>query len=356
MYRINGNIYMGSLKRESGGRSRVRCAVIGVGGYGATRRRLVRESGAFELVGGVEVSDAAFAVALEEEGSGFQRFASVEAACDAVEAVFVCTPAHLHFAHAMTAARRGCAIFVEKPLAHEIRLARELVTYCEQAAIPHGHGFTLRNAPVMREFKRLLDEGRCGNVVSVSATSMHSGGFAHSEDNWRFSPEWNPGGPLFQCGIHKIDLLRWIFGEGSWVGAVSRSNLTASETEDSYVLLGEFGDVPCTLHCHYVTAYHHGITVFGTEGNLYLTDYPTSLLWQKRSPTSGVETAVEIAVPLVDESEPDEALCEFAAAIREERQPQPNGRDGLEALELVIAASNLAEESTLRADALVGVE
>lgn len=333
----------------------MRCAVVGLGGFGAERRRTLRESGAFEMVGGVELVDAVFERAAQEEGGGFRRYATVSEAAGDVEAVFICTPAHLHIEQAWDVVREGRAVFVEKPLAHDLEEARRLVEYCEENKIAHGHGFTLRDLPHWQFVRKLVRDGFCGRVVSASATSMHSGGLAHAMDNWRFVPGRNPGGPLFQCGIHKIDLLRWIFGEGSWLAARGRSDLTLSETEDSFVLLGEFGGVPCTLHCHYVTGYHHGLCIYGTEGNLYLTDYPVSLQWQKRSPTSGVETPVDLTVPSPGKSAVSESLREFARAVREHRQPIPNGRDGLVALELVVAAVGLAEGVPITDGELLGM-
>ena len=332
---------MSNFHKNSG--LRVRCAVVGLGGFGAARRRMLRESGAFELAGGVELVDETFDRAAAEEGGHFRRYATVSEAAADVEAVFICTPAHLHCDQAMEAASLGRAVFVEKPLSHDLEAARELVEYCEERHIPHGHGFTMRHSASSLLLRELIEKGICGRIASVSATSMHSGGFAYPDENWRFLPGRNPGGPLFQCGIHKIDLLRSLFGEGEWSGALASSDLSESQTEDSYALLGRFGGISCTLHCHYVTAYSHGLSVFGTGGNLYVSDFPTKVLWQKRSPNQGVEKIEDLGsmLPLTDGE--TVALREFATAVREHRQPQPNGRDGLAALELVFSAVALAQ-------------
>jgi len=322
-----------------------------VGGFVATRRKNLRECGVFSLVGGIEINDSTFERAAAEEGPDFQRFQTIEEACRHADAVFICTPAHLHLEQAWVAARAGKAIFVEKPLAHKLEEARQLVEYCERNNLAHGHGLTLRHAPSSRLIKQLLDTGLCGKVVSAAATSMHSGGFAHPPDNWRFDADHNPGGPLFQCGIHKIDLLRWLFGEGEWAAAYTGSDVTGTTTEDSYVLMGRFGAVPCTLHCHYVTAYRHSLEIYGTKGNLYLTEYPARLLWQRRSGTHGVEMLEDLSDQLPTDSSESEALCEFAEAVRERRQPKTNGRDGLAALELVIEAANCAKSSQSNWDA-----
>mgnify|MGYP003342092387 CR=1 FL=1 len=184
------------------------------------------------------------------EGRPLTRFASVEAlvADPWIEAVFISTPAALHVPQALIAAKAGKAVFCEKPLGPDWQACRELVDYCEQHCVPHGHGFSARFFPLWQHVKRMIDAGALGQIVSVSAATMHTGGLAFAADNWRFKADDNPGGPLFQCGIHKIDTLRMLFGEGRWHAGMVNRSVTASPTDDAYVLLGTFGGVPTTLH------------------------------------------------------------------------------------------------------------
>ena len=333
--------------------------IVGVGGFGAARRKTLRDAGCFKIVGGVDPREAAFLDAEKEEGKSFHRYGSVEAlvADPLIQAVFISTPAHLHVEQAMVAAEAGKAIFVEKPLGDDPKACAELVEYCENNRIPHGHGFGVaRFSPLWQHVKNLLDEGALGRVVSVSAASMHTGGLAFPPDNWRFSAGRNPGGPLFQCGIHKIDLLRFLFGEGRWIAGIVNRTITSSPTDDSYILLGEFGGVPATLHSHYVASYRHAAEIYGTKGSLFITEHPTRLEHKITDITSGFEPVHDITsqIPFLDaaslsskslssEAELD-SLRDFAAAVRERRQPRMNGREGLKTLELVFQAADIAVE------------
>ena len=71
----------------------VKYGIVGVGGYGATRRKILRETGRFQIVGGVEILDKTFEQAQAEEGAPLKRYPSVEAlaADPEIEAVFVST-------------------------------------------------------------------------------------------------------------------------------------------------------------------------------------------------------------------------------------------------------------------------
>jgi predicted dehydrogenase len=321
--------------------------IVGVGGFGAKRRDRLRASGAFEIIGGVDVRNEAITQAEAEESRPLKRYASVEsmAADPRIEAVFISTPAALHVPQAMIAARAGKAVFCEKPLGPNRQACRELVEFCEQQHIPHGHGFSARFSPLWQQVKRMIDDGVLGQIVSVSAATMHTGGLALKGDNWRFKADDNPGGPLFQCGIHKIDTLRMLFGEGRWHSGMVNRTITASPTDDAYILLGTFGGVPTTFHSHYVACYRHAMEIYGTRGDLYITEFPEKLEHKITDLTSGFEPVHDLTSRIPPSDAELDSLRDFAAAVRERRQPRMSGREGLASLELVFQAAEISDEA-----------
>ena len=324
----------------------LRYGIIGVGGFGAQRRERLRRAGGFEIVGGVDIREEAFAQAAAEEGHPLKRYASVEelVADPAIDAVFIATPASLHVPQAMLAAQAGKAIYCEKPLGPRREECVALVEYCEQHDIPHGHGFSARYFPIWQEVKRIVEAGTLGRIVSVSAATMHTGGLAFDGNNWRFNRADNPGGPLFQCGIHKIDTLRFLFGEGCWLSGVVNRTITDSPTDDAYVLLGEFGGIPTTLHSHYVASYRHSMEIYGTKGDLFITEYPDKLEHKITELPSGFEPVHDLTGQIPASDAESESLRDFARAVRERRQPAMSGREGLKSLELIFQAAEIAIE------------
>ena len=323
----------------------VRYAIAGAGGFGSCRRAMLRDAGGFEIIGALDPRDEAISGAEREEGKTLRRYQTMEELCadPAVEAVFIATPAHLHVAQGWLAARAGKAVFIEKPLGHDLKDCRRLVEYCEANRIPHGHGFSVPLKPLWVEVKRLIDSGLLGQIVSVAVASMSTGGFFFPPENWRFKKAQNPGGQLFQCGIHKIDMIRRLFGEGTWHAGYVRRDVTTAETDDGYVLLGEFGSVPVTFHSHYVAAYRHAMEIYGTEGDLFVTEFPEKLEYKKTDLSGGNEPILDWTdkIPATDPC--GEALRDFAVAVRERRQPIMNGRDGLRALELIFEAIKISK-------------
>jgi predicted dehydrogenase len=313
---------------------------IGVGGFGAARRRWVRESGRFEIVIAFDPSREAIDAALREDGR-FHIADTIEALVqrDDIEVVFITSPPQLHVEQAMAAARAGKHLFIEKPLSHDLHAARELVRLCDERKLLLGVGFTMRRQPGALLCKQLIDAGELGTIVAANITNMHSGGLTIPADNWRFRPPWNPGGPLFQLGVHELDLLRWWFGDGEVVSAIARDGVSGRPTPDAFTMLARFGDVAATLHAHYVCAYHHGAQIFGTKANLYYTLDPETVTIQRRR-DGGQEVRESLALPRVSETD---AMIAFADALRDGAPYEPNGQDGIATLEMLYHAVELAK-------------
>jgi predicted dehydrogenase len=111
--------------------SLVSIGVIGVGGFGRHHPRVLSEIPEFELVG---IYDLEPSRAFEIAGSvGTKSFLTLEALLDAVEAVCVSVPTSLHADVAVKALKAGKHVFVEKPIAADLRDADAIIAAAEAA-------------------------------------------------------------------------------------------------------------------------------------------------------------------------------------------------------------------------------
>jgi len=135
-----------------------------------------------------------------------------------------------------------------------------------------------------------------------------------------------------------------LFGDGEWHSGIVQRDITESATDDAYVLLGRFGGIPTTFHSHYVACYRHAMEIYGTKGDLFITEFPDKLEHKITDLTSGFEPVHDLtdSIPACD-AEADE-LRDFALAVRERRQPAMNGREGLKSLELVFKAVEIVQK------------
>ncbi len=68
----------------------------------------------------------------------------------------------------------------------------------------------------------MLEDGTFGTVVTFEEVTAHSGGLEIKPGDWRGDPEKNPGGMLFQCGVHALHALHFYFGPVARVTAMMR--------------------------------------------------------------------------------------------------------------------------------------
>ena len=98
--------------------------------------------------------------------NGIDAFGSYEEAVadPRVEAVYVCTPHHLHREHASLAFRAGKHVLVEKPIAGTLADAEAMIREAESAGVTFMVAENYRFLPPLQEAKRLIEQGRVGQL------------------------------------------------------------------------------------------------------------------------------------------------------------------------------------------------
>lgn len=155
----------------------LKIGVFGTGHLGKFHLNNWKAVSDVELVGFFDPNDS---IASEvEENYGLQRFASEDELVDACDAIDVVTPTQFHFAICEKAIKKGKHVFVEKPMAHTIDEARELVKLVQESKIKFQVGHverfnpaflaaqTLGLSPMFIEVHRLAQFNPRGTEVSV---------------------------------------------------------------------------------------------------------------------------------------------------------------------------------------------
>lgn len=136
-------------------------------------------------------------------------------------AVVVANPTALHLDTALTAARAGAHLLIEKPVAHTLRGTAELLAEVARQRLHTLVGFQFRFHPTLAAIKTWLDDGALGRVVSVRA---HWGEWLpgwHPDEDYRhgYSARATLGGGVVLTLCHPFDYLRWLCGEVTSVSA-----------------------------------------------------------------------------------------------------------------------------------------
>jgi predicted dehydrogenase len=138
-----------------------------------------------------------------------------------VDAVIIALPTHLHVQCATRAADAGKDIFVEKPLARNVKEAEGLISAIRSASVKFMIGYPLKFNEVFRKLREKMKTGELGTVEVAYATNIGPGPFISRADiyspipvpDWWFNKELTGGGVLIDLGSHMINLLRWYFGD-----------------------------------------------------------------------------------------------------------------------------------------------
>jgi len=259
-----------------------------------------------------------------------------------LDAVSICTPNYLHARNCLAAAERGIHVLCEKPLALTLADGRRMVEACHKNRVVLMVNFTTRFFHGPRRVKRLMEQGRVGDIHSLRIRLVHEGPYANwAKGDWFYDPAKAGGGALMDMGIHAIDICQYLMGP---IRSVSASLATLSKEiplEDSATLtVGFDGDRFGLLEAGWTGgAGFTGIEVNGSKGSIVL-DYRKGLsLFLGRARPDGSVDVKEQALRV----DPlgggwGVVIKEFLNHVREGSRPECDGNAGLTALQVALAA------------------
>ncbi len=142
---------------------------------------------------------------------------------DDVDIVDVALPQSLHHDVAIEAAKAGKHIFCEKPLALNYKQAREMYEIAEKQGIKHYLNHNYRRCPAVRLAKRLIKEGKVGEIYHWRGTYLQSWIADPSFPlTWHLRREMAGSGPQGDLNSHSVDLARYLVGEIKSVCAMTK--------------------------------------------------------------------------------------------------------------------------------------
>ena len=266
---------------------------------------------------------------------------------DDLEAVVLVTPNAFHRPQAEAALAAGLDIFVEKPLANTVADGLAMIEAAQAAGRMLMVGHNMRYGRSTRAARRLIAEGRLGQIVSFDVHFSADNTRRLPPDAWRMQPDQCPLLPVMQLGIHAIDLVHYLIGPVEEVFAVTRSVTTEPGVIDSVGATLRLAAGPVgTLVSNYCTPVFFQYRIAGTEGWLRCT--PHQYWFQPTEHADGEgEGPVESGDYRAYDLERSVKMLEaFAASVRQRKPPEIDGWVGLRALAVVEALQHSSERGT----------
>ncbi len=256
-----------------------------------------------------------------------------EAAADPrVEAMYLCTPHHLHREHVALAAGSGKHVLVEKPIARTLEEGQAIIDTARAAGVTLMVAENYRFMPSVRCCKALVEQGEVGDLRILQLQEE----YPFQPGSWRSSWDLNGGGVFIDGGIHKAHFLRYMAGEPEQVYAVAPPRaLPGHEGEDGLVVVARWSNGVVGLINHSWTGSFRRqpswVAVSGSRGRIY---FELAQPWVRLEQGDAERTITfdedyRGFVPMVRE---------FRDSIRQARPPEVSGAEGLADLALVLKA------------------
>jgi predicted dehydrogenase len=275
-----------------------------------------------------------------------------------LEAVIICTPNHLHSRIAVEAANRGKHVLIEKPMALNPEEAQTIIDACDEAKVKLGVVFQNRFSEPSGYLKTVLANQGLGKLVigKVSVNWYRTQEYFDSV-KWRAKPETAGGGVLMVQAIHYLDLFQWLMGPiVEVIGAKTDTLSLRADVEDTAVAtvrfkngalgtieasIASFPQFPAIVEIHGTKgtarweddffAGKQSLRLYTKQGEKFIgaertqsgdIDYPED---EKGTSPAAFQTSEYHRLQIED----------FLGAIRENRSPKVDGREGKKVMSLI---------------------
>ncbi len=261
----------------------------------------------------------------------------------AVDIVYIATPNALHAEQALAAAGAGKHVLCDKPLALTVAEARRVVEAFARAGLRLGTNFQTRHHTAFVEAKRLLDERAIGEVILVQVEA--SAGAAPLR-GWRTDPGLAGVGATNNIAVHPYDLLRYLLGsEVREVTAMTDVGRSADLEVMVLALLRFQSGALAYVNANQKVPHHQpDIAIYGTQGRILGIGCTRPL---RDGELRVLTEAGERVSQHTSKDAFTRTVAAFNDAVRQGREPNPSGLDGLRSAQLVEAVIRSAREGRL---------
>jgi predicted dehydrogenase len=259
--------------------------------------------------------------------------------------VLVVSTSHVHADQVVMAAEAGKHVFVEKPIALNLKDADRMIEAVESAGVVNVVNYSMRYIDGYLKIKELVDSDQMGKILSIChfktrAFGLYGAGARHQAV---VEPE-ESGGWTVHHACHDIDFLYWLNGPIATTFATTQTTVPNIDSEEAVLgnfvfengAMGVVGDSICCIRDHYTQ-------IIGTKASLVMTgEHEETVL---RFHREGEET-VQI-LPAVDTKRRGGGTDHFLECIQKDEQSPNSVRDSRHSLAVALAMQESARTGKL---------
>jgi UDP-N-acetyl-2-amino-2-deoxyglucuronate dehydrogenase len=263
-----------------------------------------------------------------------------------LDIVSICTPSGIHPQQVIKAARSGVHVITEKPMATRWKDGLAMVKACDEARVRLFVVKQNRLNATLQLLKRAVTEKRFGRIHMVNLNVFWTRPQEYYDSAaWRGTWELD-GGAFMNQASHYVDLLEWLIGPIADIQAMTGTLGREIEVEDTGVMNvrwrnGAMGSM-CVTMLTYPRNYEGSITILGEKGTVRVGGVAVNEIqhWE-------FEEEKDYDRDIKDASYQTTSVYGFGhplyfkdviEVMRGNKEPDTDGREGLAALEVLIAA------------------
>ena len=263
-----------------------------------------------------------------------------------LDIVSICTPSGIHPQQVIKAAEAGVHVITEKPMATRWKDGLAMVKACDEARVRLFVVKQNRLNSTLQLLKRAVTEKRFGRIHMVSINVFWTRPQEYYDSAaWRGTWELD-GGAFMNQASHYVDLLEWLIGPIADIQAMTGTLGREIEVEDTGVMNvrwrnGAMGSM-CVTMLTYPKNYEGSITILGEKGTVRVGGVAVNEIqhWE-------FEEEKEYDKDIKEASYQTTSVYGFGHPLyfkdvidvmRGKKEPDTDGREGLTALEVLIAA------------------
>jgi predicted dehydrogenase len=263
-------------------------AIIGLGWWGSTITRTLKESKKIKIIAGVDIDEEHGKKFTKEHNINFHKHIDDALGDPKIKAIIIATPHGTHEEMFLASVKAGKEIFCEKPFALTSVAARNMISQAEAKGITIGIGHERRFEGAFEEIKRVVDTGELGTLLHLEFNASYNNMVKAPAKGWRKDPAQAPAGTMTALGVHQTDFMQTL------AGPVDRINAQIFHRSDDFpnedVLTVQFlfkSGISGSLTSLATTPFYQRMSIFGDRGwienreisNVDIPD-PATLVWR----------------------------------------------------------------------------
>lgn len=220
---------------------KINFAIVGCGMIAETHANALSDIDTASLIGAWDLNpDKSNSFCEKYGGSPFASFEEILNS-SSVDAVCICTPSIAHKEQALRALKAKKHVVLEKPMALTAKDAMEICKCAEESDRLLTVIFQTRFSEDVCYVKKLISENAFGKLCFCDLyMKFNRDPSYYSMSSWHGTLKYDGGGALMNQGIHGVDLLHYLVGDGTLLSGKAKTIVHNIEVEDSAVAMMEY--------------------------------------------------------------------------------------------------------------------